>query len=70
MSKVSNKHRITLDTNSRNMRILADKVCRFTNISNIRHNDDIAIPYRKYDFRLSIKIHVYTDFQLTILSIV
>ena len=35
MSEVSTKNRIIWDTNSRNMWILADEACGFTNFSNI-----------------------------------
>ena len=33
--KVSTKNTIIWDTNTRNMWILADETCRFTNVSNI-----------------------------------
>ena len=45
MSKVSAKNKIIWDTSSRSMWTLADKACRVTNFSNIRHNDVITIPY-------------------------
>ena len=43
MSEVSTKNRIISDNNLISMSILADKACRFTDFSNISHNDVIVI---------------------------